>query len=292
MEPGQLDPQPNDVTPALRRESEAENASPEDPVPPVAEHGESQIPQELAPNDHPSTQETNTDQAAPVTSVVANSSPPAVTMSHPPSHASSQEWPFWSTYDDWWLWELLGMGLSFGCLVAIIVILGIQEGKTLSSWQFPISINALISIFSTVMKASLMLSVASCLGQLKWLYIKNSNSLADLETYDDASRGPWGSVFLIYLGTQKLLSHPSPISAFALLGAACTIMALASDPFTQQILSFSDGQTIVEPDQLGAFPPGISAKIPTAQFYDTGSDMWGYYYEESAYFLQINPRCM
>ena len=36
------------------------------------------------------------------------------------------------------------------------------------------------------------------LGQLKWAWFKSSKSLVDFSVFDKASRGPWGSVLLLF----------------------------------------------------------------------------------------------
>ncbi|KAF2024342.1 hypothetical protein EK21DRAFT_29195, partial [Setomelanomma holmii] len=94
---------------------------------------------------------------------------------------------------NWWWWELGSVLLSVACFIAIIVTLRVIQNKTLSSWHSAISPNALISTLATVSKASLMLAVAACISQLKWLYFERSpRSLGQLQIFDDASRGPLG----------------------------------------------------------------------------------------------------
>jgi hypothetical protein len=62
-------------------------------------------------------------------------------------------------YEDRWVWELLGSCLAVSCLVAIIAILATSQDTPLSE-QGSLSINAWISIFTTVMKAAIMMVVA------------------------------------------------------------------------------------------------------------------------------------
>lgn len=165
--------------------------------------------------------------------------------------------------DDWWWWELGSVLLSLACLVAIIIVLYNLQGKSLSSWQFSIKPNTLISIFATVSKASLMLSVAACISQLKWLYFNHGNHrLYDLQLFDSASRGPLGALDLITsIKPKTFLSAHSTGSLWAIWGAICIILALALDPFAQQIVSFPTRD--IPSDK-------VSAGIQTAQIYDTG----------------------
>ena len=97
-----------------------------------------------------------------------------------------------------WAFELLSWTLSAACLVWIFLVLYFRQDKSLPSWPFAITINALISILSAIMKTSLLLPVEVAIGQLKWNWFQTRNRpLIDFETYDSATRGPWGSVSLL-----------------------------------------------------------------------------------------------
>ncbi|KAF7181989.1 hypothetical protein CNMCM7691_001377 [Aspergillus felis] len=133
--------------------------------------------------------------------------------------------------NDGWTYEVLTITLSIGCIAAIATILATMDGKSLSQWTMPIQPNALISVFAVVAKASLLYSVAQCIGQLKWLYFRSGvHPMIDIQRFDDASRGPWGS--LIFLWKFRLTALTSSGACFI------TIAALAIDPFTQQVLEF------------------------------------------------------
>jgi hypothetical protein len=73
----------------------------------------------------------------------------------------------------------------------------VQE-DSLSSWHSVISLNALISTLATISKASLMLAVAACISQLKWLYFESApHRIQDIQIFDNASRGPLGALNLL-----------------------------------------------------------------------------------------------
>ncbi|KAF2145869.1 uncharacterized protein K452DRAFT_263274 [Aplosporella prunicola CBS 121167] len=135
------------------------------------------------------------------------------------------------TFNDW-LWEIAAAVVSLCCVSAVVSILFATNDKALSHWSFLISPNALISIFSTLSRASLMVPIASCLGQLKWIYFaRRPHRLGDIQTFDEASRGPWGAMTLLWSINFR--------AGLAVYGSLITIIALAFDPFTQQILAFS-----------------------------------------------------
>jgi hypothetical protein len=134
----------------------------------------------------------------------------------------------------WWWWEILSAILSVLSMVAVIAILCYFQDRPRESWTFSISPNSIISVFITVAKSALILTVAECLSQGKWGHFQNPNRLSELELIDTASRGPWGSLQLL-LG-MKTRNWVSSCAAFVI------ILALAADPFAQQILLYPTRQ--------------------------------------------------
>jgi hypothetical protein len=92
------------------------------------------------------------------------------------------------------------------------------------------------------------LSTAACLSQLKWTHFQSApRKLKDLETFDDASRGPWGSLRLLFArGTGSL-------DAAVRLGCAITVLVLAMETFGQQLLSFPERRVPVA-GEVASFP--------------------------------------
>ncbi|KAK3358195.1 hypothetical protein B0T25DRAFT_580111 [Lasiosphaeria hispida] len=96
------------------------------------------------------------------------------------------------------------MILSLSSTLAIAIILPYVPGD--------ISLNAIVATLSIVSKSSLIFSVSAALGQLKWdWYEKEPRGLQDLETFDEASRGPLGATKLLFerptaVGTAERVS--------------------------------------------------------------------------------------
>lgn len=133
-------------------------------------------------------------------------------------------------FRDWWFWEILGALLSIGCVVAVVILGLYLDGLSLSGWTFCMAPSAVISTLITVAKTSMLLPVAEGLGQLKWVYFWiQKRPLRELEAFDEASRGPWGSMMLFW----KIKAR----SLLASCGAFLTVLALAMGPFAQQIIS-------------------------------------------------------
>lgn len=53
----------------------------------------------------------------------------------------------------------------------MVIVLVEFDGKLLSSWVWAVSPNAVVSILSTASKAAMIMTVAECISQLKWIYL-------------------------------------------------------------------------------------------------------------------------
>jgi hypothetical protein len=147
----------------------------------------------------------------------------------PKVHSKRQHCVQYLMSDSWTL-EYVAMAISIIALICIAVMLSLYDKKTLSSWSHVISLNTVLSTLGTIMKGFLMIPVCSCLGQLKWLWFsRNAQALHDFQLFDQASRGPWGSTLLLF---RLKFWH------LASIGASVTLLALASDSFVQQSVSY------------------------------------------------------
>ncbi|KAK8117795.1 uncharacterized protein PG998_006076 [Apiospora kogelbergensis] len=136
-----------------------------------------------------------------------------------------------------WTLEVLSSGFSLASLLAMIILLARIHETPLSSWTASISPNAMIAVLSTASRASLLLPVTESLSQLKWLHLaaKHESNFQDLQLFDDASRGPLGSLtLLLSIRTSSIMPY---------IGSIITLTALAFEPFSQQLLSFIQTQT-------------------------------------------------
>ncbi|CAG5185822.1 uncharacterized protein ALTATR162_LOCUS11412 [Alternaria atra] len=139
---------------------------------------------------------------------------------------------------DWWWWELLSWTVSFACVAAIIGVLWYYDGKRQPEYLVTgITLNAYVSVFAAVSKAALILPVSEAIGQLKWVWFQEEAALWDFQSYDAASRGPWGAaMLLIKTRCRHLVS----------LGALVTVLALAFEPFFQQIVAYPERMTATQ----------------------------------------------
>lgn len=177
------------------------------------------------------------------------------------------------TFKDWftngWFTEILAVLVSFACAVAIPVVLGVYNHNPVPKLPWDVSLNAVVSVLSTVAKSSLLYTICAALGQDKWdwydtgthglqqqTFMNDSKSkmshgrerrLKDMETLDQASRGPLGAVKILTSRRTAL----SPTS----LGALVVILSLVVDPFTQQVVSLRERQRLVSSDEVWAARP-------------------------------------
>ncbi|TGJ88676.1 hypothetical protein E0Z10_g102 [Xylaria hypoxylon] len=135
----------------------------------------------------------------------------------------------------------------------IALLLSKVDGTPLEAWGLPIVPQSLIAILTTAGKTALLVPAASCISQLKWRHFaKRPRKLIDIQLFDDASRGPWGSTLLFcHLAFRARL-------LVALGFALVTVLALGIDPSAQQILTFP-----VRESPLG----NVSVVLGTADMY-------------------------
>ncbi|KAI0134024.1 hypothetical protein BJ170DRAFT_182519 [Xylariales sp. AK1849] len=142
----------------------------------------------------------------------------------------------WSS--SWWGSEILSASCSALLLATIFYILLYMGNQPSESWASFISMNTMIAILTTGYKSVMLHSVSACIGQAKWLYFKTSerpHRLYNLEMFDESSRGPAGSA--LFLCNVRW--------GWASVGAIVTILALAIDPFTQQVIHLQPQETLV-----------------------------------------------
>src|SRR5437764_5385476 len=100
---------------------------------------------------------------------------------------------------DWWVFEVLACAGSLAALVGIIVVLMLYNGRTLPNWPYGITINSVMAWFATGMKSLMLVTIAACIGQAKWTHFHSkTHALSDIVVYDSASRGPHGSMQLLW----------------------------------------------------------------------------------------------
>lgn len=108
-----------------------------------------------------------------------------------------RRWHFRQYTSQFWLWELSSCTLSLVLVGIMIFQLKRIDGKPTVEWDWPWEPSSVLAFSVTVMKAAIMIAVASSLGQLKWHWFKETHQLDYMEHFDEASRGALGSAHLL-----------------------------------------------------------------------------------------------
>ncbi|KAH8202000.1 hypothetical protein TruAng_003843 [Truncatella angustata] len=151
---------------------------------------------------------------------------------------------------NWWIIESIAWLVSAIAVAVIVLTVAMTDGKPLPTWPMNVTLNSFISFMTTLMKAAAVVPVAECISQLKWLWLREAVAVRDIQTFDEASRGTWGSV--------KLLVDTRGIH-LAKLGALITIILLAVEPCVQQVITYQ-----TEPIVL----TGYNSSAPVASMYN------------------------
>ena len=134
---------------------------------------------------------------------------------------------------DTFLLEIFALLFSASCLTAAAIVMWAFDGNPLPLLPSDLTLNAIIAGLAAASKSSLIFAVAATMSQYKWCWFQTRSTrrtrLEDLQTMDDASRGPLGSALLLFNHTALSLCS---------VGAVVVILALAYEPVIQQVVSY------------------------------------------------------
>ncbi|EAA30428.2 hypothetical protein GE21DRAFT_10588 [Neurospora crassa] len=123
------------------------------------------------------------------------------------------------------------MTLSCFSLALTLSILYFFDGKPLESWPLYLSLGTIISTMAQISRTSLAFAITPCLGQAKWNWFsQREDDILVFRTFDEASRGPLGSLQLLWKLKYRHLAS---------LGALVTVVMFGYDPFVQAIVNTS-----------------------------------------------------
>lgn len=99
---------------------------------------------------------------------------------------------------DWWIFELGALAISYMAMLALVIALKVCENKPIPRWPGHITLNAFISVTSTIMKAAIAVPVTASISQMKWIWFKERSAVRGMQVFDEASRGPLGALKLLF----------------------------------------------------------------------------------------------
>ena len=145
----------------------------------------------------------------------------------------------WHVRDIWLL--LFSLASSVALLCALIGLLFVFDDKPIFD-SGVVTLNTLIAILSTAYKACIVHSLGFVISQSKWIvFADGRRRLLDFDRIEAAGLGPLGSLHLLF---NLKVSDISVVRASALL----TVLAVAMDPFAQQLLQFRQANSFINDD--------------------------------------------
>ncbi|KAI0101346.1 hypothetical protein GGR51DRAFT_334222 [Nemania sp. FL0031] len=132
--------------------------------------------------------------------------------------------------DGTWIPEIIAITIALGAVGSILGVLAKFNGHALPEWPYSITLNALIAFLAAVITATMNLSIQNSMSQLKWIRFNESKTrLSSMEAFDDASRGTWGAIKLLFTIRGGIIGS---------FGATISIVALLLGPFAQQVVTY------------------------------------------------------
>ncbi|KAI0018570.1 hypothetical protein F4780DRAFT_513560 [Xylariomycetidae sp. FL0641] len=143
-----------------------------------------------------------------------------------------------------WIREILSLIASLLLIGVQIGLLVYMDGKPYyETWRPFLSLNTALAILTTAYKTAQLHAVGAAIGQVKWIDFRDRQQrLSNFEIYDESSRGPLGAISFLF----------SVRWGVATLGALVTLLALANDPFTQQVVHLEQ-RNVTFPDNAALF---------------------------------------
>lgn len=111
---------------------------------------------------------------------------------------------------NWWAWEISAAVVSVGASAALITVLAKANGRQQQFWNIgstQLTLNTVVAILSTVIRAALLVTVAGALNQSPWNWFANGQHghqqrlrrpLKDLDIFGEAAMSSWASLKLLY----------------------------------------------------------------------------------------------
>ncbi|KAF6816773.1 hypothetical protein CPLU01_13755 [Colletotrichum plurivorum] len=138
----------------------------------------------------------------------------------------------------WWS-EVVWCALSVACIATLVSVVSVYNHKPLPEWPLGLTLNTVIAFISTICRTAFVVPVMEGLSQSKWNWFKRygPRPLEDFQIFDEASRGPWGSLKLLLTMKGRLI---------AVLSAAVLVTGIATSTVTQSVVTYPTRQVLAE----------------------------------------------
>ncbi|KAF4814214.1 hypothetical protein CGCSCA5_v008010 [Colletotrichum siamense] len=136
----------------------------------------------------------------------------------------------------WWQ-EIAWSIISLICVIVLVTLLNSYDGRPLPSWPSGLTLNTVIAFVSTICRTAFILPVMESLSQYKWNWYKKSpRPLADFRVFDEASRGPWGSLKLLVTTKGRIIG---------IMSAIILVSGIATSTLTQSVVTYPTRHTVL-----------------------------------------------
>ncbi|KAK0391655.1 hypothetical protein NLU13_1154 [Sarocladium strictum] len=183
-----------------------------------------------------------------------------------------------------WALELVWCLLSVVLLMGLVMVLSTYDKQRLPEIPLGITLNTIVAILATATRAVTVFLIGQGISQLKWnQYVGGHKPLTNLQVFDEASRGPWGSLQMVFRTRANLL---------ALLASFLIITSLASSTLTQSAIAYiprlvPEESLVAKVQYCNSYPCGPAINLGT----DFESDVVNFNnrFETAAFGAVFNP---
>lgn len=109
------------------------------------------------------------------------------------------------------------------------MVLSKFDQQSVPDWPLKVTLNTMLSFLVTLAKAAFMFPVSIAISRAQWSWFLQERPLYDFHVFDQASRGTWGSLVLLW---RICGSH------FIALGAILMVVSTLTSPVTQLAINY------------------------------------------------------
>ena len=111
---------------------------------------------------------------------------------------STREHVSWIQHVIPWATELVWCLLGIILLMALVMVLSTFNDKPLPDLPLGLTLNTIVAILATAIRAVTVFLIGQGISQAKWnQFVGVHKPLLNLHVFDEASRGPWGSLIMV-----------------------------------------------------------------------------------------------
>ncbi|KAK1624170.1 hypothetical protein BDP81DRAFT_112050 [Colletotrichum phormii] len=141
----------------------------------------------------------------------------------------------WQILKGWWP-EIIWCLISVVCIIVLVTVLRSYDNQPLPNWPLGLTLNTVVAFISTFCRTSFVLPVVESLSQYKWNWYKSPRPLGDFAVFDEASRGPWGSLKLLLRTKGRLVG---------ILSSVILVSGIATSTLTQSVVTYPTRQVAI-----------------------------------------------